>query len=69
MDNINNTNSDTLTVLKFSAKWCAPCKVVSPMLKDTCTKLELPLTEYDADDDENNDDETAGEGVNAGSGE
>ena len=26
------TNEDKLTIVKYAAKWCGPCKVLSPLL-------------------------------------
>lgn len=39
-------------ILKFSAGWCAPCRTLSPLLKEVCAKLNLQIDEYDADKDE-----------------
>ena len=37
-------------VLKFSASWCNPCKVLAKTLKEVQT--ELPIEEYDIDENE-----------------
>lgn len=38
-------------IRKFSATWCAPCKVYAPILKEFVKENNIPLIEYDADKD------------------
>mgnify|MGYP006285887093 CR=1 FL=1 len=37
-------------VLKFSADWCQPCKMLAKTLKEVQT--EVPIEEYDIDENE-----------------
>jgi thioredoxin 1 len=32
-------NSDVLTLVDFSAEWCGPCKMMSPILKEVAGKM------------------------------
>ena len=36
-----------MKVLKFSASWCGPCKMLAKMLEDV--KVETPIVEIDID--------------------
>ncbi|WP_397362201.1 thioredoxin domain-containing protein [Olleya sp. R77988] len=47
------TDDDTLIVLDFYATWCAPCKVMDPILKDLAEKYEGKVNFYKIDIDKN----------------
>lgn len=39
-------------IVYFSGEWCAPCKVMLPLVKDVTKKLKVPLEVYDTEKDE-----------------
>ena len=41
----------TYDIVYIGASWCAPCKIVKPMVIEKATKYGLKLTIYDIDDD------------------
>lgn len=38
-------------LLKFSATWCQPCKMVGPIAEEVSNELGIELITYDVDDD------------------
>jgi thiol-disulfide isomerase/thioredoxin len=49
---ILNENTGVV-LLKFSAEWCAPCKSITPFVKQTFEKLPENFTIYELDVDDN----------------
>ena len=41
----------TYDIVYIGASWCAPCKIVKPMVIEKATKYGLKLTIFDIDDD------------------
>jgi len=41
----------TYDIVYIGASWCAPCKIVKPMVIEKAAKYSLKLTMYDIDDD------------------
>lgn len=39
-------------IVYFSGEWCAPCKVMLPLVKEVTRKQKVPLEVYDTDEDE-----------------
>lgn len=44
--------SDTPTVLRFTAKWCKPCKALDPYFEELCSNAGNQATFYNVDVDE-----------------
>ena len=45
--------NEGVVIIKFGADWCAPCKLISPYVKEMISKLPLGFTVYDLDVDDN----------------
>lgn len=45
---MNNNNDDNKKVLKFSASWCQPCKILAANLKEI--KTDAVIEEIDIDE-------------------
>lgn len=41
-------------LLYFSAVWCGPCVMLSPILMDTCSSNNIPIEKIDVDQDTEN---------------
>jgi thioredoxin 1 len=45
--------NEGIVIIKFGADWCAPCKSISPYVKEMISKLPSAFTVYDLDVDDN----------------
>ena len=45
-------NKDTLTIVKFGAEWCGPCRVVDNMLKEYEDSFNIKKVDIDDDVDD-----------------
>lgn len=52
-DNIEEIlNADKLTVVKFGASWCPPCKVLTPILNEISNEItDVNFVDVDVDDE------------------
>jgi thioredoxin len=48
-DLANKLSSDKHFLVLFSAPWCAPCKVLTPMLEEAAKADNIPLFKIDID--------------------
>lgn len=48
-------NSDKAVLVDFSAEWCGPCKILSPILQEVKTTLGEQVTIIKVDVDKNKD--------------
>jgi len=56
MGTFNNIiNSDTLTLVDFSAEWCGPCKMMPPILEEVKKKVGSKVRILKVDIDRNQD--------------
>lgn len=39
-------------IIYFSGEWCAPCKVMLPLVKEATKKQKVPLEIYDTENDD-----------------
>lgn len=39
-------------IVYFSGEWCAPCKVMLPLVKEATKKHKVPLEIYDTENDD-----------------
>lgn len=39
-----------MKVLKFYAEWCAPCKMITKIIKDAGDKIPMPIEEINIDE-------------------
>lgn len=42
-----------MKVLKFSASWCGPCKMLSKVIEGASDKITVPIEEIDIDEHSN----------------
>lgn len=42
-----------MKVLKFSASWCGPCKMLSKVIEGATDKITIPVEEIDIDEHSN----------------
>ena len=42
-------NSDSPVVIDFHATWCGPCKVLSPILEELSSEVEVEFVKLDVD--------------------
>ena len=56
MDSVNDfdelINSEDLTIIDFSATWCMPCRMLTPILEQVADKVDY-VSFYNLDIDEN----------------
>ena len=51
LDNVENIDNSGKCILKFSAKWCGPCKVISPFYKSLSGQYKnIKFCEVDVDE-------------------
>lgn len=55
-DKIFTKNGDTINssencILKFTAEWCGPCKMMSPILEKISNEQNISVYEIDTDDE------------------
>lgn len=46
-------SNEGVIIIKFSAEWCGPCKLISPYVKEFISTLPENVTFYDLDVDDN----------------
>ena len=47
-----NLSKDKLSIIKFSAEWCGPCKMLAPVLEEISNEIsDVDIFEVDIDDD------------------
>ena len=51
--NVLEASKSKPVMLKFTAKWCAPCRALTPILEDIASEYSDKITIYDLDTDEN----------------
>ena len=58
MIEINDTSFSTIEndekiLLKFSADWCGPCKMISPMVEKVCDDVKIVVASIDVEESPN----------------
>ncbi len=47
-----NLSKDKLSIIKFSAEWCGPCKMLAPIIEEISNEQSnIDIYEVDIDDD------------------